>query len=78
MSHDVDGRCAETPTGSLTKKKKPKKTYSESWLRVTIPKLILVSTTVLLGYTVLIPEELSLDMKLSKQYLYPRLPGEIA
>ena len=39
--------------------------------------LILVSTTVLLGYTVFISEELSLDIKLSKQYLYLRLPRKI-
>lgn len=40
--------------------------------------LILVSTTVLLGYTALIPEELSLDIKLSKWYLYLRLPCKTA
>lgn len=39
--------------------------------------LILVSTTVPLGYTVFISEELSLDIKLSKQYLYLRLPCKI-
>lgn len=52
--------------------------YVKAGLLVTIPNtLILVSTTVLLGYTVLIPEELSLDIKLSEQYLYLRLPCEI-
>jgi hypothetical protein len=41
------------------------------------PYLVLVWAIVLLGYTVLIPEELSLDIKLSKQYLYLRLPCKI-